>query len=62
MRKEKMAVLLDISGFVLAVCGMLIAALSNDLVPAGCFFALAIIGWAMAIYHSKVFKKRLAEE
>lgn len=62
MRREQIAVLLDILATVLSVCGLLIAALSGDLIPAGCFFALAVMSWAITMYSHKVYRKRLAEE
>ena len=62
MKKEKIAILLDIAAFVLAVCGMLIAALAGDLPYAGFFFGLAVLSWALAIYNGKIYRKRLAEE
>lgn len=61
LKSYKACVLLAVFAMVISTCGMIIAALNNDVAWTGAYFLLAFIGWALAVRNYSDYKRARSE-
>lgn len=62
MRKEELAIKLDLFALALSILGVLTAAINQDVTPTGLFCALSLVAWTKTLFHRQILKERLAKE